>query len=89
MQLEAPLAEPQPALEVITLHPLATTRYLQQIERLSVTQRRTLQADSSSVTWFRGLVERVIVHPVSPRARLDIELSGYLAQPNHRTETSA
>jgi len=81
VQLEAQLAEPQPATEVITLHPSATARYLQQIEQLSRSLNAGLcRPTGSSATWFRALVERVIVHPVLPRAPLDIEVCGYLAQ---------
>jgi hypothetical protein len=80
-QLEAQLAEPQPATDVITLHPSATARYLQQIEQLSGSLNAGRgKPTGSSATWFRALVERVIVHPVPPRTPLDIEVRGYLAQ---------
>jgi site-specific DNA recombinase len=80
-QLEAHLAEPQHVTDVITLHPSATARYLQQIEQLSRALNTGLcKPTGSSATWFRGLVERIIVHPVPPRALLDIEVRGYLAQ---------
>ena len=80
-QLEAQLAEPQPATDVITLHPSATARYLQQIEQLSRSLKAGLcKPTGSSATWFRALVERVVVHPVPPRALLDIEVRGYLDQ---------
>jgi site-specific DNA recombinase len=80
-QLEAQLAEPQPATDVISLHPSATAKYLQQIEQLSQSLKAGLcKATGSSATWFRALVEKVIVHPVPPRAALDIEVQGYMAQ---------
>jgi site-specific DNA recombinase len=80
-QLEAELAQAQPTTDVISLHPSATTKYLQQIEQLAQSLKTGAgKPTGSSATWFRALVEKVIVHPVPPRAALDIEVRGYMAQ---------
>ena len=79
-QLETQLAEPQPTTDVISLHPSAMARYLEQIEKLAQSLKAGLREPSgSSAMWFRSLVERVIVHPIPPRAALDIEVRGYMA----------
>jgi site-specific DNA recombinase len=81
IDLEARLTERPETRDVITLHPAAVARYLEQIENLSeVLQKGLSLGPDSSAHWFRSLVERVVVHPVLPRAPLDIEVRGYMAE---------
>jgi hypothetical protein len=81
IDLEARLTERPETRDVITLHPAAVARYLEQIENLSeVLQKGLSLGPGSSAHWFRSLVERVVVHPVLPRAPLDIEVRGYMAE---------
>ena len=65
---------------VVRLHPNAVERYLEAVENLSA----ALAPASNNrlppaAQVMRSLIECVIVHPVPPRAPLDIELRGYLA----------
>jgi site-specific DNA recombinase len=80
-KLDDELAAMATPLNIVALHPVALARYLDQIEHLSaeLAAGGDLRADPCS-TWFRDLVESVIVHPVASKAPLDIELRGYLAQ---------
>jgi hypothetical protein len=81
IELEARLAEKREKTEVLALHPTAMTKYLEQVENLSAALQNGLRMGAgSSAYWFRSLVERVVVHPVRPRAPLDIEVRGYMAQ---------
>jgi site-specific DNA recombinase len=81
IELEARLTVRPETRDVITLHPAAVARYLEQIENLSeVLQKGLSLGPGSSAHWFRSLVERVVVHPVLPRAPLDIEVRGYMAE---------
>jgi site-specific DNA recombinase len=80
LQLEATLAAPQRNTDVISLHPGATARYLEQIENLAEALKAGLGRPASSADWFRSLIDKVIVHPVPARAVLDIEVRGYMAQ---------
>ena len=78
-QVEEELAGLENAIDVVALHPAAVSRYVKQIEDLST--ELTAGADLSTGTAagvFRSLVESVTVHPVPPRAPLDIEIRGYL-----------
>jgi site-specific DNA recombinase len=67
--------------DVVELHPKAVDHYLGLIQNLSTALKEGsgLQGGSAA-TAFRNLVESVIVHPVPPRAPLDIEIKGYLAE---------
>jgi hypothetical protein len=81
IELEALLKMRPETRDVVTLHPAAVARYLEQIENLSkVLQNGLSLGPSSSAHWFRSLVERVVVHPVLPRAPLDIEVRGYMVE---------
>ena len=56
-------------------------RYLAQIDDLSATlQRGGYIAGGTAAKTFRELVQSVVVHPVSPKAPLQIEVRGYLAE---------
>ncbi len=78
--VEAQLAVLEQDASVIALHPTAIARYLGQIDNLSA----ALSADADltigkAAASFRSLIESVIVHPVPARAKLDLEIRGYLA----------
>ena len=78
--VEAQLAQIEAGTWVVTLHPAAIARYLGQIDDLSaaLTSRVDLTIGSAAAA-FRSLIESVIVHPVPPLAKLDLEIRGYLA----------
>lgn len=64
----------------VALHPAALERYLGQIETLSAELKaQGTIAPGSPAAIFRELVEAVVVHPVPPRTRLDVELRGHLS----------
>lgn len=66
-----------PEINVVTLHPAAIDRYLGQMEILADAVRaRPRSVGDSAAGAFRELVEAVVVHPVPPRAELDIEIAG-------------
>ena len=80
-RLDAELADMPEPIDAVALHPMAVARYLSQIDQLSAELKSNadFQAGSTADS-FRALVNSVIVHPVAPRAPLDIELRGYLAE---------
>src|SRR5687767_5601215 len=61
----------------VAIHPMATKRYLDQIDALSseLKAHGVITADTPAAI-FRELVEAVVVHPVAPRAPLDVEVRG-------------
>lgn len=78
--LQASLLE-APKETVIALHPKAIAFYLSQIEHLANSLGRDKDLASSEIAdAFRRLVQRVVVHPVVPRAPLDIEIVGRLGE---------
>lgn len=73
-------AQAPPAVTPVALHPAALERYLGQIETLSSELKgKGTIAPGTPAAIFRELVEAVIVHPVPPRTRLDVELRGRLS----------
>ena len=78
--VEAELAAIHPS-DVAELHPQAIDRYLSLIQDLSaaLTDETGVQAGSPAIA-FRRLVESVVIYPVMPRAPLDIEVRGFLAE---------
>ncbi len=75
-RVEAEIAETQPELDTVALHPTAMARYLEQIENLSEALKSGGLNQGSAAAAFRALVASVIVHPVEPRTPLDIEIQG-------------
>src|SRR5262249_54970119 len=68
--------------EVISLHPGAIKRYLEQIERLSQAVNKELMtgANRTEVEDFRALIESIVVYEVPKGTELDIGINGRLAQ---------
>jgi site-specific DNA recombinase len=65
---------------VIALHPAALKRYLAAVADLSAGLKdKKGNLDQGLAEPLRELVEKVIVHPVPPRAPPDLEIRGYLA----------
>lgn len=79
-RLSAELAEPVKT-SAIAIHPKAVTSYLAEIDRLSCSVRGASRLTDAGIAGsFRKLVETVTVHPVPPRAPLDVEITGRLAE---------
>lgn len=80
-QIEAYLAEPADCATSVTLHPKVIERHLTSLERPSATVRDPASlGDGSIAAMFRQFIERVIVHPVPPRALPDAEIVGRLSE---------
>ena len=78
--VDAQLAAAEASTSVVALHPATIARYLGQIDELSaaLSARADLTSGSAAAS-FRSLIESVVVYPVPARAKLDLEIRGYLA----------